>query len=58
MRKRKIGVLRPQLYVGWHDGSNHFVGNYLPYPNVEDIVIADDWSNFAYVNFSLRINNC
>ena len=32
-------------------------GTHLPYPNVENIVIADDWSNFNYAHFSLRIND-
>lgn len=36
-------------------GANYV--SFSTYPNVEDIAIADDWSNFAYVHFSLRINN-
>lgn len=55
--KEKKSEYYDRIYVGWYDGSNHFVGNHLPYPNVDDIAIADDWSNFAYVHFSLRINN-
>ena len=55
--KEKKAEYYDRIYVGWFDGSNHFVGNHLPYPNVEDIAIADDWSNFAYVHFSLRIND-
>ncbi len=55
--KEKKAEYYDRIYVGWFDGSNHFVGNHLPYPNVEDIAIADDWSNFAYVHFSMRIND-
>ncbi len=45
------------IYIGWYDGSNYYQGTHLPYPNVENIVIADDWSNFNYAHFSLRIND-
>lgn len=45
------------IYIGWYDGSNYYQGSHLPYPNVENIVIADDWSNFSYAHFSLRIND-
>lgn len=45
------------IYIGWYDGSNYYQGGHLPYPNVENIVIADDWSNFSYAHFSLRIND-
>lgn len=45
------------IYIGWYDGSNYYQGIHLPYPNVENIVIADDWSNFSYAHFSLRIND-
>ncbi len=55
--KEKKAEYYDRIYVGWYDGSNHFVGNHLPYPNVEDIAISDDWSNFAYVHFSMRIND-
>ena len=55
--KEKKAEYYDRIYVGWFDGSNHFVGNHLPYPNVEDIAIAEDWSNFAYVHFSMRIND-
>ncbi|WP_304977082.1 hypothetical protein [Duncaniella muris] len=55
--KDKKAEYYDRIYIGWYDGSNHYVGHRLPYPNVEDIAIADDWSNFAYVHFSLRIND-
>ncbi len=55
--KEKKAEYYDRIYVGWYDGANHFIGNHLPYPNVEDIAIADDWSNFAYVHFSIRIND-
>lgn len=55
--KEKKAEYYDRIFVGWYDGSNHFIGNRLPYPNVEDIAIADDWSNFAYVHFSMRIND-
>lgn len=55
--KDKKAEYYDHIYIGWYDGSNHFQGSHLPYPNVDDIAIADDWSNFAYVHFSMRINN-
>lgn len=55
--KEKKAEYYDRIYVGWYDGANHFIGNHLPYPNVEDIAIAEDWSNFAYVHFSMRIND-
>ncbi len=55
--KDKKAEYYDRIYIGWYDGSNHYVGHRLPYPNVEDIAIADDWSNFAYVHFSMRIND-
>lgn len=55
--KEKKAEYYDRIYVGWYDGANHFIGSHLPYPNVEDIAIADDWSNFAYVHFSMRIND-
>ena len=55
--KEKKSEYYDRIYIGWYDGTNHFPGQRLPYPNVDDIAIADDWSNFAYVHFSLRINS-
>lgn len=55
--KEKKAEYYDRIYVGWYDGSNYYQGTRLPYPNVEDIVIADDWSNFSYAHFSLRIND-
>ena len=45
-----------RIYVGFWDGSQNTMGK-LPRPWVEDIEIMDDWSNFSYLHFSLRINN-
>lgn len=55
--KEKKSEYYDRIYIGWYDGSNYYQGNRLPYPNVENIVIADDWSNFNYAHFSLRIND-
>lgn len=55
--KEKKSEYYDRIYIGWYDGSNYYQGNRLPYPNVENIVIADDWSNFSYAHFSLRIND-
>ena len=55
--KEKKAEYYDRIYVGWYDGSNYYQGTRLPYPNVEDIVIAHDWSNFSYAHFSLRIND-
>ncbi len=55
--KEKKSEYYDRIYVGWYDGSNYYVGHHLPYPNVEDVVVADDWSNYANAHFSLRINN-
>ena len=45
-----------RIYVGWWDGALSSDGK-LPHPFVEDVEIADDWTNFRNVHFSLRINN-
>ena len=45
-----------RIYVGWWDGAQTQNGK-LPHPYVEDIEIADDWSNFINIHFSLRINH-
>ena len=55
--KEKNSEYYDRIYIGWYDGSNYYQGGHLPYPNVENIVIADDWSNFNYAHFSLRIND-
>ena len=55
--KEKKTEYYDRIYIGWYDGSNYYQGTGLPYPNVEDIVIADDWSNFNYAHFSLRLND-
>lgn len=55
--KEKKSEYYDRIYIGWYDGSNYYQGSHLPYPNVENIVIADDWSNFSYAHFSLRIND-
>ena len=55
--KEKKSEYYDRIYIGWYDGSNYYQGSRLPYPNVENIVIADDWSNFNYAHFSLRIND-
>ena len=44
------------IYVAWWDGAQSTEGK-LPHPYVEDIEILPDWSNFAYVHFSMRIND-
>ena len=45
-----------RIYVGWWDGAQTLNGK-LPHPYVEDIEIAEDWSNFINIHFSLRLNN-
>ena len=45
-----------RIYVGWWDGAQTQNGK-LPHPYVEDIEIAEDWSNFINIHFSLRHNN-
>lgn len=45
-----------RIYVGWWDGAQTQNGK-LPHPYVEDIEIAEDWSNFINIHFSLRINH-
>lgn len=44
------------IYVAYWDGTLPGDGR-LPYPTVEDIIIADDWSSYRIAPFSLRINN-
>ena len=45
-----------RIYIGWWDGAQSPKGK-LPHPYVEDIEIAEDWSNFNNIHFSLRINH-
>ncbi len=54
--KDKKAEYYDRIYVGFWDGSQNTMGK-LPRPWVEDIEIMDDWSNFSYLHFSLRINN-
>lgn len=44
-----------RIYIGWWDGALTPDGK-LPHPWVENIDIKDDWSNFSYKHFSLRLN--
>lgn len=54
--KEKKAEYYDRIYVGFWDGSqNH--GSKLPSPWTEDILIADDWSNFNYLHFNMRLNN-
>lgn len=46
-----------KIYIGWYDGVNYFRNRQLPYPNVDNIIISDDWSNFYFAHFSLRLND-
>ncbi len=54
--KDKKAEYYDRIYVGFWDGSQSTMGK-LPRPWVKDIEIMDDWSNFSYLHFSLRINN-
>lgn len=54
--KDKKAEYYDRIYVGFWDGSQSSMGK-LPRPWVEDIEIMEDWSNFSYLHFSLRINN-
>lgn len=44
-----------KIYVAFWDGSFFTMGK-LPYPRVEDVEIADDWSSYDIRHFSLRLN--
>lgn len=54
--KEKTSEYYDRIYVGFWDGSQN-TGGKLPYPWVDDIDIREDWSNFNFLHFSLRINN-
>ena len=54
--KGKKAEYYDRIYVGWWDGTQTPNGK-LPHPYVEDIEIAEDWSNFLNIHFSLRINH-
>ncbi len=54
--KDKKAEYYDRIYVGFWDGSQNTMGK-LPRPWVDDIEVMDDWSNFSYLHFSLRINN-
>ncbi len=54
--KEKKAEYYDRIYIGFWDGSqNH--GSKLPSPWTEDILIVDDWSNFNYLHFNMRLNN-
>lgn len=54
--KEKKAEYYDRIYIGFWDGAqNH--GSKLPSPWTEDILIADDWSNFNYLHFNMRLNN-
>lgn len=55
--KEKKSEYYDRIYIGWYDGTNYYKGKHLPYPNVENIIISDDWSNFSFAHFSLRLND-
>ena len=54
--KDKKAEYYDRVYIGFWDGSQN-TQKKLPYPWVEDVEIRDDWSNFQYLHFSMRINN-
>lgn len=54
--KEKKAEYYDRIFVGFWDGSQSTMGK-LPRPCVEDIEIMEDWSNFSYLHFSLRIND-
>lgn len=54
--KEKKAEYYDRIYVGFWDGAYQNWGK-LPHPLVEDIIIDDDWGNFRYAHFSLRIND-
>ncbi|MCM1152862.1 MAG: hypothetical protein NC328_04335, partial [Muribaculum sp.] len=54
--KDKKAEYYDRIYVGFWDGAQNTHGK-LPYPWTENIIIEDDWSNFTYAHFSLRIND-
>ena len=54
--KEKKAEYYDRIYVGWWDGAMASDGK-LPHPYVEDVEIAEDWSNYRNVHFSLRLNN-
>ena len=54
--KDKKAEYYDRIYIGFGDGAQNTRGK-LPYPQVEDIEIADDWSNFSYLHFNMRLNN-
>lgn len=54
--KEKKAEYYDRVYVAFWDGAQDN-GSQLPYPQVEDISIRDDWSNFSYLHFNMRINH-
>lgn len=54
--KEKKAEYYDRIYIGWWDGAVDEWGK-LPHPYVENIIIREDWSNYRYGHFSLRIND-
>lgn len=55
--KDKVSEYFDRIYIGWYNGTNSFLGTHLPHPEVENIAISDDWNQFAFRHFSLRLND-
>ncbi|MBD5226852.1 MAG: hypothetical protein HDS67_02190 [Bacteroidales bacterium] len=56
--KEKKTEFFDRIFVGWYDGSRFFNKEpLLPAPAVENIMISDDWENFGFAHFSLRLND-
>lgn len=54
--KEKKAEYYDRIYIGWWDGAVDEWGK-LPHPYVENVIIREDWTNFRYGHFSLRIND-
>ena len=54
--KNKKNEFYDKIYIGWWDAAADYNGK-LPYPYTEDVVIADDWSNYFRPHTNLRLNN-
>ena len=54
--KNKKNEFYDKIYIGWWDAATDYNGK-LPYPYTEDVVIADDWSNYFRPHTNLRLKN-
>lgn len=45
------------IFVGWYDGVYASANGHFPFPRVQNISIASDWTSWSWLHFNLRLND-